>query len=139
MRRVRLASPLLVVAAVLVSAASACTSAPDTNPLAGKQLYRLPDSPAEQPVTAWEAAGRTADAAMIGKIADRPTAKWFSADPNLTTDVNAVVSAAARAGQVPVLVAYNIPMRDCGGFSGGGAGSSVDYLDWINRFAAGLG
>jgi endoglucanase len=103
------------------------------------QLYRIPGGSAEQQAVAWANAGRAADSALISKIADQPAAKWFGDwDPNITADVNALVTDAANAGQLPVLVAYNIPGRDCGNFSAGGAQSSAAYLDWINRFAVGL-
>jgi endoglucanase len=36
-------------------------------------------------------------------------------------------------------VAYNIPGRDCGGHSGGGAGSPAAYRTWITAFAAAIG
>jgi endoglucanase len=116
---------------------SPSTSAP--NPLAGERLYRVPGSSAEQQAVAWAKAGRDANAALIRKIANQPAAKWFGSDPNITGHVNDLVRTAAAAGQLPVLVAYNIPGRDCGRFSAGGAKSSAEYLDWAHRFAAGLG
>jgi endoglucanase len=41
--------------------------------------------------------------------------------------------------EVPVLVAYNIPGRDCGGFSAGGAQTTAEYQAWVDAFAAGIG
>jgi endoglucanase len=38
-----------------------------------------------------------------------------------------------------VLVAYNIPGRDCGGLSAGGAQTAAEYAAWIDGFASGLG
>jgi endoglucanase len=38
-----------------------------------------------------------------------------------------------------VLVAYNLPGRDCGGFSAGGSGSPSGYRAWISAMAAGIG
>ena len=38
---------------------------------------------------------------------------------------------------VPVLVAYDIPGRDCAQYSAGGALNEADYEAWINGFAAG--
>ncbi|QFR02411.1 endoglucanase [Streptomyces phaeolivaceus] len=74
-------------------------------------------------------------------IADRPAAVWFT-DPDpatVTSRVAAVASGGAARGQVPVLVAYAIPDRDCGGASQGGAPSLDAYDAWIDAFAAGLG
>jgi endoglucanase len=47
---------------------------------------------------------------------------------------------ALAAGQkaVPILVAYNIPIRDCGGYSNGGATSAAAYQQWITQFAQGI-
>jgi endoglucanase len=52
--------------------------------------------------------------------------------------VDAKVSQASAAGQLPVLVAYAIPHRDCGGASGGGVAEDA-YRAWIRSFAAGIG
>ena len=49
------------------------------------------------------------------------------------------VEAAARRGTVPVLVAYNLPFRDCAQYSAGGATDTDAYLKWISAFAAGIG
>ncbi|MEI5103582.1 glycoside hydrolase family 6 protein [Streptomyces sp. PmtG] len=76
---------------------------------------------------------------IASRIAARPTAVWF-ADHRagaLTARVRAVTARAG--GRVPVLVAYAIPGRDCGGHSGGGAPDLAAYGRWIERFAAGLG
>ena len=54
--------------------------------------------------------------------------------------MSALTAAAAAAGQTPVVVAYDIPQRDCaGGYSAGGAATPAAYLEWITLFAAGLG
>src|SRR5207244_10503436 len=40
---------------------------------------------------------------------------------------------------LPVFVAYNIPGRDCGSYSAGGAGGGDAYRTWIRDFAGGIG
>ncbi|MEU4564718.1 glycoside hydrolase family 9 protein [Actinoplanes sp. NPDC023936] len=73
--------------------------------------------------------------AMAGKAG----AAWFGNwSGDIRTAVDAYVSGAAAAGQVPILVAYNVPGRDCGGESSGGAGSPAAYRQWISDFAAGV-
>ncbi|MDT7803462.1 MAG: endoglucanase [Actinomycetota bacterium] len=73
-------------------------------------------------------------------IAAKPGARWFG---NWSGDVRAAVDgftyASDVADKLPVLVAYNIPGRDCGGESTGGAGSPQAYRDWISAFADGIG
>jgi endoglucanase len=46
---------------------------------------------------------------------------------------------AALTNTVPVLVSYDIPYRDCGGLSAGGALDTASYEAWIDAFAAGIG
>ncbi len=74
------------------------------------------------------------------KIAGQPQAFWFGGwSGDVRTAVGSVVSAAAAAGRVPALVAYNVPQRDCGSYSAGGLGSADAYRTWIRAFAAGIG
>lgn len=112
-----------------------------TNPFIGQHFYVDPYSPA---ATA-EAALKTTDptgAAELGKIAAHSMADWFGDwDPTstLTRTVADRVHTIRLAGDMPVFVAYDIPMRDCNGYSGGGAPSPAAYKTWISNFAAGLG
>jgi endoglucanase len=70
-----------------------------------------------------------------------PQAEWFTqgTPASVKQEVRNVVKAAARANTVPVLVAYNLPFRDCAQFSAGGATTVQEYKDWIKAFAAGIG
>lgn len=74
-------------------------------------------------------------------IAVKAAAKWLvNGDKNsIKTTVNNYVSAAATANQVPIMVAYNIPNRDCGSYSAGGAASKTAYEEWITGVAEGIG
>lgn len=74
------------------------------------------------------------------RIASQPTGKWFGAwSGNITDAVSSYTTAAVHAGKLPVMVAYNIPQRDCGGQSAGGQNDERGYRRWIDGFAAGLG
>jgi endoglucanase len=53
--------------------------------------------------------------------------------------VKKLVDAAAAKNAVPVIVAYNIPNRDCSQYSAGGATSKAEYQAWIDAVAAGIG
>ncbi|WP_405736562.1 glycoside hydrolase family 6 protein [Streptomyces sp. NBC_01537] len=94
-------------------------------------------------VNQWVAANKSdsREPLIASKIASRPQAVWFSTykPSTVTADVRRVTSAAAGAGKVPVLVAYQIPNRDCGGASAGGAPDLASYDAWAKKFAAGLG
>jgi endoglucanase len=109
------------------------------NPFAGRRLFVDPRSSARRQVERWSTT-RPAAAAAIRRIARRPQADWFG---DWNHDVRAAVAnrvgTITAAGALPVLVAYNIPHRDCGGYSAGGARSGRVYRHWIRRFAAGIG
>ncbi len=85
--------------------------------------------------------GDKADANLIRQMIDTPQAVWLTGGtPKIVMqEVRLNVSRAADKGQVPVLVAYNIPYRDCSQYSAGGAASVADYEAWIDGFAAGIG
>jgi endoglucanase len=109
------------------------------DPLAGYSFYVDPSSPALTQAAEWRAHGRTADADQLAKISSRPVARWLTASSARTDTVDALVDNAAALHQVPVLVAYNLPGRDCGKYSAGGLGSSDAYRAWIRALAASIG
>ncbi|NEA34181.1 glycoside hydrolase family 6 protein [Streptomyces sp. SID13031] len=78
--------------------------------------------------------------AIRTQIAEKAGGRWFG---NWSGDIAAAVTsytkAADTADKLPILVAYNIPGRDCGSHSSGGAGSPEAYRTWISRFADGIG
>jgi endoglucanase len=109
------------------------------SPFLGARLYVHPDSNARRQAQLWRPA-RPADAAIMDRIAAQPQASWFGDwGGDVRAEVAAYVAAGQAAGAVPVLVAYNIPRRDCGGQSAGGSPSPAAYLRWIRDFATGLG
>ncbi|MEV0408637.1 glycoside hydrolase family 6 protein [Actinoallomurus sp. NPDC050550] len=72
-------------------------------------------------------------------IADKPTAGWFGDwSGDIGTAVSNYVGAADAADKLPVLVAYNIPGRDCSGESKGGSDKDK-YEAWISAFAGAIG
>ncbi len=108
------------------------------NPLASRPLWVDPNTPASRQALEWRTS-RVADAALMDRIATRPTSSWFGDwNADVRAAVDAKVSPASAAGQLPVLVAYAIPHRDCGGLSGGGVAEDA-YRAWIRSFAAGIG
>src|SRR5688500_8416974 len=85
--------------------------------------------------------GERDDANLIKTMIETPQAVWFTqgTPKNVLQDVRNTVQRAADKGTVPILVAYNIPFRDCAQFSAGGATSVAEYKAWIDGFAAGIG
>ena len=107
------------------------------NPISGAAFWVNPNSNAKQQADAWRVS-RPADAAQMDKIARNSQAQWMGGwSGDVFTAVNNAVTTAAAVGAAPVLVAYNIPQRDCGGLSGGGT-TVAGYKIWIAAFANGL-
>ena len=75
----------------------------------------------------------------LAPLAEQPTATWFTNPGDPFVAVEQLSLAAAEAGQLPVLVAYYVPNRDCGSYSSGGATDVDAYLSWVGSFAAALG
>jgi endoglucanase len=91
------------------------------------------------PVPATERAA-AAGSAVLTRLLSVPQAVWFTGGtPSSTTaGVRALVRAAWATSAVPVLVAYNIPMRDCGSHSAGGEPDADAYAAWIRALARGI-
>ncbi len=81
-----------------------------------------------------------ADAELVAMMIATPQAVWFTSGTpdSVRHDVRSTVRQAVAFGTVPILVAYNIPGRDCAQYSAGGAATGDDYKAWIDSFAAGL-
>lgn len=129
----------VVCAAAVTAAMIVIPAAAEANPVAGVSLYVSPASEARKTSNRWRRS-RPADAAALELIARQPVAYWvgdFRGDVRRSVRVLMSHSRAARA--TPVLVAYNIPHRDCGSHSRGGEPDGVRYRRWIREFAAGLG
>jgi endoglucanase len=100
-----------------------------TNPFAGRALH----SDGGAAFSAYESASG-ANRDLLGKIALNPTAFWLvGGDPG---NAGRIVDGAG--GDYTVLVAYNIPNRDCSGASQGGASSPAEYQGWIDGIASSL-
>ncbi|MGP3968698.1 glycoside hydrolase family 6 protein [Streptomyces sp. 6N223] len=138
-----LARPVVLVV-VLATLAAGCAGSSGSGgaaaPVASHPEFWVdPDSPAARQVREWRAQGRTEDAELLRRIADRPVAHWPSGETDPGEQVGPVAGAASAAGRTAVLVAYNIPHRDCGQYSQGGAADAEAYRAWIDSFAAAVG
>ena len=112
------------------------TTNSSNNSLAGINLYVNTNSSAANQAAQWRNS-RPGDAQKMDSLAAAATAQWigeWSGDPS--SAVSQVVTQATRQNQTAVLVAYDIPQRDCGGYSSGG---SNDYVNWVKSFARGIG
>ncbi|MFD6349776.1 glycoside hydrolase family 6 protein [Streptomyces roseolus] len=130
-----LAAAVLALPLALAVAPSAHAADPTTMT---SGFYVDPNSTAKQWAAAHPGDGRTP--AINASLANTPMARWFGAwSGTIGTATGAYAGAADHADKLPLLVAYNIPLRDsCGGHSGGGAATPSAYASWIAQFAGGI-
>lgn len=108
----------------------------------GTRLYTPPPNPgALKQISGLLRKGKIRDAALLTKMISTPQAVWFTGGTpaEVRASVRETVTRAALLKTVPILVAYNIPYRDCSLYSAGGALDRAAYQAWIDGFAAGLG
>jgi len=125
------------VAAALLLAAVGSPAVAGRDPAWKGALYVDPGSSTAQAAAQLDGQAK-ADALALSKV---PSATWFTDGSPADAERKArdLVRRAAAAGATPVLVAYNIPFRDCALYSAGGAANGEAYIAWIKGFAAGIG
>ncbi|HET9608377.1 MAG TPA: glycoside hydrolase family 6 protein [Acidimicrobiales bacterium] len=134
----RLAGVAVIVLMGALMAAPASAAPPAT----GDDLYvPPPDHGAKRQIADLTAQGDKEAADLIRAMIDTPQAVWFTAGTpaSVKREVRSTVTRAVAKRTIPVLVAYNIPFRDCAQFSAGGATTQAEYEAWIDGFAAGIG
>jgi endoglucanase len=97
-----------------------------------------PDGNAAEQVAAYVKAGKKEDAEEIRKIAEQPTGEWIGPE-SPEQEALGFTEAADKADRTALLVLYNIPHRDCGQYSQGGAADGNAYRTWIDGVAKGIG
>ncbi|HEY6478106.1 MAG TPA: glycoside hydrolase family 6 protein, partial [Polyangia bacterium] len=132
-------TPSVAPASVTAAAAKAPLSralAPNT-----RFMIRTPDSDAVKQIASEFRTGDLLDTLRLGLMEAMPQAVWFTSGTpaQVQAAVHKTMQQAALTNTVPVLVAYDIPYRDCGGLSAGGALDTTSYEAWIDAFAAGIG
>ncbi|NUT31590.1 MAG: glycoside hydrolase family 6 protein [Hamadaea sp.] len=101
-----------------------------------------PDHGAIEQIAELTAAGQKPLADKIREMIETPQAVWLTGGATghqLAQSVQAELQRAAGKQTTPVLVAYNIPFRDCAQYSAGGATTVAEYKAWIDALAAGIG
>jgi endoglucanase len=123
-----------------VGEASAAGAAPRLRGGAARSPFWVdPSGPAARQIRLWEREGRTRDAELLKRIADEPVALWPAGETDPGPAIRSATASAAREGRTALFVAYDIPHRDCGQHSAGGAADADAYRRWIGRFADALG
>ncbi|MFF7993702.1 glycoside hydrolase family 6 protein [Kitasatospora xanthocidica] len=106
--------------------------------LPGQTFYVSDQTNAARQVTALRGQGRTAEADTLLRIAAQPSSQWLG-EQGAKQIAEQVSRRAAEAGRTAVFVAYDIPHRDCGQYSAGGASDAAAYRAWITDVAQALG
>jgi endoglucanase len=78
----------------------------------------------------------------VAKIFKQPMAFWYgerNGKPMDKIDKSLTRLFRRAEGTLPIFVIYNMPNRDMGHYSKGGADSKETYLDFITAFAKGIG
>ncbi len=113
------------------------TSAPSANPLANARLYVNQYSNSKEWI---KNNSGSPDIVHMSKIADQPESQWFGDwNSNIYNDAKNATNTVTATGAIPVYVIYNIPHRDCGSYSAGGASSAGSYRTWIDNLVSGIG
>jgi endoglucanase len=128
---------IAMVTAVSVLSAAAC--GPDAYSGATR-LYTPPGNPLMSAATLLRANGQVGYAAALQAIAATPAGIWAAGAPDDARKISQAARAAAKAHEVPVFVAYNLPDRDaCGKFSAAPGAAGAAYEHWIDGLAAAIG
>jgi endoglucanase len=133
--------------AIAIAATAAFTASIATAAETRYFVPPLPDGSIEQ-IIKLDRQGKVKEAILLSEMVTTPQAVWFSgakqagvqqSPREVEGKVRETMFEAVLQRATPILVAYNIPGRDCAQFSSGGALDDAAYQAWISGFAKGLG
>lgn len=108
-----------------LTAGTSAASAAATDPIPDGASFYVPkvDHGAQRQMADLRSSGQKQDAELIREMVRTPSAVWFTkgTPESVRREVKATVQRAAGKKTIPVLVAYNLPFRDCAQYSAGGA------------------
>lgn len=146
MRRTPKCRMVVIIAATVVLMSPLCTMAEDdatdkTLSPETRFLVPQPDAGAVQQVANLVKAGDLYDAFLIARMELSPRAVWLTGGTPAEVAATAAdtMQQAHAQDAVPVFVVYNIPGRDCGSYSAGGAQTTAAYEAWIDAIAGAIG
>jgi len=157
LRPVTLAAGAALAAGALGVAPAAVSAAPGGHTLSPATRFYVPP-PAQgsvQEILQLLAQGQIHNASLLAVMEAYPSGVWLDgetaaqvaegaagsqqADVDVYQQVSQALFGARLQHAVPVFVAYNIPGRDCGSFSAGGAPNQSAYDSWIASVAQAIG
>jgi endoglucanase len=100
-----------------------------------------PSQGANGQIAQLKAQGHAALARRIRAMVRTPQAVWLTGGTptEVAQQVSDTVALAQQDASVPIFVTYDVPGRDCGLYSAGGAADGAAYRAWVDGFVNGLG
>ena len=80
-----------------------------------------------------------AGAAKLRELSQQPVTHWLNGTPYDAQNLDEYLNKAQAAGKEGSVMFYNIPGRDNGGYSGGGAKSVDEYKAWAKQMSGVIG
>ncbi|MFF8640245.1 glycoside hydrolase family 6 protein [Streptomyces sp. NPDC015345] len=111
---------------------------PEQQPKSKDPYWVNPEGTAAKQVASYEKDGKKDEAELIRRIAEQPVSEWIVPE-NAEEQARGFTEAAEKADRDALLVLYNIPHRDCGQYSGGGAADGNAYRAFVDQVAKGIG
>ncbi len=128
---------------MLIPLAARAQSAPSAKSLSPYTRFFIPPASdgAQQQVLTLLKARQLRNAFLITAMELTPRTVWLTSGSPADVSASVVKTLRQAAWQhaVPVFALYNVPGRDCGGLSAGGAQTTADYEAWINAIASAIG
>ncbi len=135
--------PCLAAAALVLSTAAPAQAAAPPRTLPSDTRFYVPQfaDGSIQQIFGLLTQGQWQNALLLVAMETTPQAVWLtSGSPAaVTAQVQQVLAGADAQQAVPVMVLYNIPGRDCGSYSAGGAENTAAYETWIDGIGRPLG
>ncbi len=124
----------------VLTGARACNSKPSA-PESTRFYVPAPDQGAVQQINGLLRKHDLKDAALLEKMLDKGHAVWLTGGTpaEVKKQVRKAMWQARWQRAEPVFTVYNIPGRDCAGYSAGGALDAASYAAWIDGVAKGIG
>ena len=138
---IALAATALLSITCLATPANAQTPEDKTLPANTRFFVPQPASGSIQQAVGLLEQGQLKNALLIAAMEATPQAVWLTG--NTPTQTASTVTQTLREANfqraIPLFVLYNIPGRDCGSYSAGGAENTADYEAWIDAIAGAIG
>ncbi len=131
----------LLLATALTAQTAPSTQTTRTLPPATRFYVPPPAAGSVQQIEKLAVHHRLKDATLLAAMELNAQAVWLTGGTvsDTISAVTTVMQAASKQRAVPIFVLYNIPGRDCGSYSAGGAENTADYEAWIRAVATAIG